>query len=93
MCQYTCIVKPVYNGHSKKDRNLVFKTNARLMQFKSIEDCFKGLPFVIKFFVLSIFEWQFYTGITVLIFSLICMWMLKLFVCLQPNDALTLLGH
>ena len=46
------------------------------MQVKSIADCSKGehsaifstsikLPFVIKIFVLSIFEWPFYTGFTV----------------------------
>ena len=46
------------------------------MQVKSIAECSKGsilqyfrpsfqLPFVIKIFVLSIFEWQFYTGFTV----------------------------
>ena len=28
---------------------------------------FIKLPFVIKIFVLSIFEWQFYTGFTILI--------------------------
>ena len=48
------------------------------MQVKSIAECSKGrehsailsflikLPFVIKIFVLSIFEWPFYTGFTVL---------------------------
>ena len=70
------IVKPVYNGHSQKDQKLVFKTNYRLMQAKSIAECSKGehsatlltcikLPFVIKIFLLSIFEWPFYTGFTV----------------------------
>ena len=55
---------------------MVFKTNCRLMQFKSIAECSKwehsailstfiNLPFVIKTFVLSIFEWPFYTGFTV----------------------------
>ena len=45
---------------------------AALMQVKSIAECSKGilltfikLPFVIKIFVLSIFEWPFYTGFTV----------------------------
>ena len=46
------------------------------MQVKSIDECSNGehsailltcikLPFVIKIFVLSIFEWPFYTGFTV----------------------------
>ena len=35
-------VKPVQNGHSQKDRKLVFKTNYRLMQVKSISECSKG---------------------------------------------------
>ena len=55
-------VKPVINGHSQKDRNLVFKTNYRLMQVKSIAEgehsailsTLHKLPFVIKIFILSI---------------------------------------
>ena len=46
------------------------------MQVKSIAECSKGehsaklvtfikLPFIIKIFVLSIFEWSFYSGFTV----------------------------
>ena len=35
-------VKPVLNSHSQKDQNLVFKTNYRLMQDKSIAECSKG---------------------------------------------------
>ena len=69
----TCVKRP-----SQKDRKLVFKSNYRLMQVKSIAECYNGehsailstfikLPFVIKTFVLSIFERQFYTGITVLL--------------------------
>ena len=59
---------------TQKDLKLVFKTNNRLMQIKSIAECSKGhsailktfiqLPFDIKIFVLSIFEWPFYTGFT-----------------------------
>ena len=49
------------NGHSQNDRKLVIKTNYRLMQVK----IFVKLPFVIKIFVMSIFEWPFYTGFTV----------------------------
>ena len=51
----------------------VFKTNYRLMQVKSIAGAFAilstfiKLPFVIKIFVLSIFEWPFYTGFTVVL--------------------------
>ena len=33
-------VKPVLSNHSKKDQKLVFKTNYRLMQVKSIAECF-----------------------------------------------------
>ena len=56
---------------------VVFKTNYRLMQVKSIAECYKGgilqsailltfikLPFVIKIFVLSIFEWPFYCNLS-----------------------------
>ena len=56
------------NGHSQKDRKLVFKTNYCLMQVKSIVEhsailsTFIKLPFVIKILFLSIFEWPFYTG-------------------------------
>ena len=45
--------------------------NYRLMQVKSIAEwsailyTFIKLPFVIKIFILSIFEWPFYTGFTV----------------------------
>ena len=34
-------VKPVQNDHSQKDQKLVFKTNYRLMQVKSIAECSK----------------------------------------------------
>ena len=67
----TCVKRPL----SKRPK-LVFKTNYCLMQVKSIAECSKDsailltfikLPVVIKIFVLSIFEWLFYTGLTVLI--------------------------
>ena len=67
MYSKTCIKK----GHSQKDQKLVFKTNYSLMQVKSIAEhsailsTFIKLPFGIKIFVLSIFEWPFYTGFTV----------------------------
>ena len=65
-------VKPVLSGQSKRTPKLFFKTDYRLMQVKSIAECSKGsitfikLPFVIKIFVLSIFEWPLKTGFTVL---------------------------
>ena len=57
---------------------MIFKNDYRLMQVKSIAECSKGehsailstfikLPFAIKTFVLSIFEWPLKTGFTVLI--------------------------
>ena len=75
------IVFHIYNKYSKtcvkrplsKDQKLVFKTNYRLMQVKSIAvehsailSTFIKLPIVMKIFLLSIFEWPFYTGFTVL---------------------------
>ena len=60
----TCVKLPL----AKK---IVFKTNYRLMQVKSNAECFTKLPFVIKIFVLSIFEWPFYTGFTL---SFKCLW-------------------
>ena len=61
-------VKPVYNGHSQKDQKLVFTTNYRLMQgeHSAILSTFIKLPFDIKIFVLSIFEWPLNTGFNVL---------------------------
>ena len=56
----TCVKRPL----SKKTK-LVFKTNYRLMQVKSIAEhsailsTFIKLLIVIKIFVLSIFEWPF----------------------------------
>ena len=35
-------VKPVQNSHSQRDQKLVFMTNYRLMQVKSIAECSKG---------------------------------------------------
>ena len=66
----TCVKRPL-----SKRRKLVFKTKYRLMQVKSIADSailwtFIKLPINIKIFVLSIFEWPFYTGFTVVASSL-----------------------
>ena len=51
----------------KKQKKMVFKTYYCIMQVKSIAECSKGtvikLPFVIKIYVLSIFELK--TGFTV----------------------------
>ena len=73
-------VKPVISGHSKRKPKLVFKNDYCSMQVKSIAECSKGsivlehsailstfikLPFVIKTFVLSFFEWPLKTGFTV----------------------------
>ena len=53
---------------------MIFKTDYRLKQVKSISEClehsalqstYSKLPVVIKTFVLSIFGWPFYTGFTV----------------------------
>ena len=71
-----CTVKPVFSGHSKKRPKLIFKTDYRLMQVKSIAECSKREhsailstfikpPFVIKIFVLHIFEWPLKTGFTI----------------------------
>ena len=60
----------------KEDQKLVFKTDYRLMQVKNIAECSKRehssilstfikLQFVIKIFVLCIFEWPLKTGLTV----------------------------
>ena len=62
LCIYskTCVKRPL-----SKDQKLVLKTNYRLMQVKINAECSKHsailstlikLPFVIKIFVLSIFE-------------------------------------
>ena len=67
----TCLKPPV-----KNKTKIVFNTNYRFMQFKSIAECSKvehsailstfiQLPFVIEIFVLSTFEWPFKTGFTV----------------------------
>ena len=49
---------------------MVFKTDYHLMQVKRIALLtFIKLPFAIKIFVLSIFEWPFYTGFTVYTYS------------------------
>ena len=51
--------KTCVNGHCQKDWKMVFQTNYRLMQVKI------KLPYVIKTYVLSVFEWPFYAGFTV----------------------------
>ena len=59
----------------QKDWKLVLKPDFGLMHVKVLQNAprehsailltFNKLPFVIKIFVLSIFEWLFYTGFTV----------------------------
>ena len=63
----TCVKRQL-----SKTQKFVFKNNYRLMQVKSIAECSKGilltfikLHIVIKTFILSIFEWPFYTGFAV----------------------------
>ena len=64
-------VKPVLSSNSKRRPNLVFQTDYRLIQVKSIAhsailSTFIKLPSAIKSFVLSIFVWPLKTGFTVL---------------------------
>ena len=72
----TWTVKPVLSRHSKRRSKLVFKTDYRLMQVKSIAECSEwsilqyfwpslSYQFFINTFVLSIFEWPLKTGFTV----------------------------
>ena len=70
----SCVKRPLL-----KRPKIGSKTYYRLVQVKSIAECSKGehsailltfidlkkLPFVIKIFALSIFEWPFCTGFTV----------------------------
>ena len=59
--------------HSTTEQLHSIKINYRLMQVKSFAECshsailltFIKHSFVIKIFVLSIFEWSFYTGFTI----------------------------
>ena len=46
-------------------QKLIFKTDYHLMHVKSIAECSILLSFVIKIFVLSIFEWPLKTSFTV----------------------------
>ena len=59
----------------KKTETWFLKPNYRVMKIKSIEHSailpsFIKLPIVIKIFVMSIFEWPFYTSFTVPNFNL-----------------------
>ena len=68
----TCVKRPL----SKRPKNCFFKTNYRLMQVKSIAECFTES--ILQYFQPSLsyqlslrslfclfFEWPFYTGLTV----------------------------
>ena len=57
--------KHVLSGHSNRIPIFFFRSGYRLMQVKSILSTFIKLPFVVKTFVLSIFEWPLKTGFTV----------------------------
>ena len=58
-------VKPVLSGHSKRIPKLVFKTDYRLMQVKSIAECSKGSAILSTFIMVHLpltslfFEWPF----------------------------------
>ena len=66
-----CNSKTCENGHSQKDNKLeslnAGQKYCRMLkgEHSAILLTFIKLPFVIKIFVLSIFEWPFYTGFTV----------------------------
>ena len=65
----TNTVKPVLSGHSKKDQLLLNASQkyCRMLQHSAILSTFIiKLPFVIKIFVLSIFEWPLKAGFTVM---------------------------
>ena len=59
------------NGHSQKDQGQLSlnagKKYCRIFQWEhsAILSTFIKVPFVIKIFILSIFEWPFYTDFTV----------------------------
>ena len=68
MYSKTCVKRPL----SKRPQNdfqdqllLNEGKNYRRMEYSVILSIFIKLPFVIKIFVLSSFEWPFYTGFTV----------------------------
>ena len=72
----TYIVKPVLRGHSKRIPKIGFQDRlllnagqkyCRMLQgeHSAILSTFIKLPFVIKIFVLSIFEWPLKTGFAV----------------------------
>ena len=62
-------VKPVLSCHSKRRPKIGFQDQLSLnvgqKEHSAILSTFIKLPFVIKIFVLSIFEWPLKTGLTV----------------------------
>ena len=67
LCSKTCVKQPL-----SKRLKIVFQDQLSLnagqnycRMHSAILSTFIKLPFVIKIFILSIFEWQFYTGFTV----------------------------
>ena len=63
----TC-VKQTLSKRPKIDFQDQLSLNAGQNYYSAILSTFIKLPFVIKIFVLSIFEWPFYTGFTVFCF-------------------------
>ena len=70
-----CSVKPVLSDHSKRGPKIGFSDRLSLnagrkyyrMPYSAILSTFNKLPFVIKIFILSIFEWPLKTGFTVFV--------------------------
>ena len=97
-------VKPLRTASFKKTKNLVYKTNYRLMQVKRIAECskwgilqyfrlsfgYQATNYCYQIFVLSIFEWPFYTGFTVVLSS--SSWFAMIF-RLVPLAALSIPGR
>ena len=73
------MVKPALSGHSKRrpkincfSRPIIAYCRSKVLQnapreHSTILSTFIKLPFVLKTFVLSILEWPFYTGFTILV--------------------------
>ena len=60
MQEFSCTVKPVLSGHSKRRPKIGFQDGSSLnsdQKYCRMLLTFIKLPFVIKIFVLSIFEW------------------------------------
>ena len=60
-----CRSKITFGLILSKRPKIVFQGQSWLIAGHKLHSAFIKLPFVIKIFVLSIFEWSFYTGFTV----------------------------